>query len=163
MPSQITPCLWFDGQAGEAAKFYTSFFKDGKVIHTQYYGEAGKEVHGQNPGTVMLVEFELNGQKFTALNGGPQFKFNEAISFRVDCEDQKEVDYYWQKLSEDGDPDKQECGWVRDRYGVSWQIVPKVLSQMLGGPDAAKSQRVFKAMLGMKKLDITALEAAYNC
>jgi len=162
MLSQIAPCLWFDGQAEEAANFYTSFFKDGKVIHTQYYGGVGKETHGQDSGTVMIVEFELNGQRFTALNGGPQFKFNEAISFQVECEDQEEVDYYWQKLSDGGDPAKQQCGWVGDRFGVSWQVIPKALNEMLSDPNSAKSQRAFKAMLGMKKLDIAALKAAYN-
>ena len=162
MPSQITPCLWFDGQAKEAANFYTSFFKDGKVIQKHYYGEEGKETHGHDAGSVMIVEFELNGQRFTALNGGPQFKFNEAISFRVECEDQEELDHYWQKLSDGGDPAKQQCGWVGDKFGVSWQIIPKVLSEMLSDSDHAKSQRAFKALLGMKKLDIAALEAAYK-
>jgi predicted 3-demethylubiquinone-9 3-methyltransferase (glyoxalase superfamily) len=162
MPSQITPCLWFDGQAEEAANFYASFFKDGKVIHKQYYGEEGKENHGQEAGTVMIVEFELNGQRFTALNGGRRFKFNEAISFQMECEDQEELDYYWQKLSDGGDPAKQQCGWVGDKFGVSWQIIPKALSEMLSDPDTTKSQRAFKTMLGMKKLDIAALKAAYK-
>jgi predicted 3-demethylubiquinone-9 3-methyltransferase (glyoxalase superfamily) len=162
MPSQITPCLWFDGQAEEAANFYTSFFKDGKIIHTQYYGEEGKENHGQEAGTVMIVEFELNGQRFTALNGGPHFKFNEAISFRIECEDQEELDHHWQKLSDGGDPAKQQCGWVGDKFGVSWQIIPKALSEMLSDSDHVRSQRAFKALLGMKKLDIAALEAAYK-
>lgn len=162
MPSQITPCLWFDGQAEEAANFYTSFFKDGKIIHTQYYGEAGKEDHGHNPGTVMVVKFELNGQTFTALNGGPQFKFNEAISFQIECEDQKELDYYWQKLADGGDSAKQQCGWVGDRFGVSWQVIPKVLKKMLSDPDEAKSQRTLTALMGMKKIDIAGLKAAYE-
>jgi predicted 3-demethylubiquinone-9 3-methyltransferase (glyoxalase superfamily) len=162
MPSQITPCLWFDGQAEEAASFYTSFFKDGKIIHTQHYGEAGKEAHGHDAGTVMIVEFELNGQTFTALNGGPQFKFNEAISFRIECEDQKELDHYWEKLSDGGDPAKQQCGWVGDRFGVSWQVVPKVLNRMISDPDVAKSQRTVTALMGMKKIDIAGLKAAYE-
>jgi predicted 3-demethylubiquinone-9 3-methyltransferase (glyoxalase superfamily) len=160
MPSQITPCLWFDGQAEEAANFYTSFFKNGKVIHKQYYGEAGKEAHGQDPGTVMIVEFELDGQTFTALNGGPLFKFNAAISFRIECEDQEELDHYWQKLSDGGDVAKQQCGWVEDKFGVSWQVIPKVLSKMLSDPDPAKSKRTFTALMGMKKVDIPALKAA---
>jgi predicted 3-demethylubiquinone-9 3-methyltransferase (glyoxalase superfamily) len=162
MLSQITPCLWFDGQADEAAKFYTSFFKDGKITRTQYYGEAGKEIHGQEPGSVLTVEFELNGQNFVAMNGGPLFKFNEAISFQIECEDQEELNHYWQKLSDGGDPAKQQCGWLGDKYGVSWQVVPKVLGGMLSDPDTAKSQRAFAAMMGMKKIDIAALKTAYE-
>ncbi|KAH8750109.1 3-demethylubiquinone-9 3-methyltransferase [Hyaloscypha finlandica] len=162
MLSQITPCLWFDGQADEAAKFYTSFFKDGKITRTQYYGEAGKETHGKEPGSILTVEFELNGQNFVAMNGGPQFKFNEAISFQIECEDQEELNHYWQKLSDGGDPAKQQCGWLGDKYGVSWQVVPKVLGGMLSDPDTAKSQRVFTALMGMKKLDIAALKTAYE-
>jgi len=162
MLSQITPCLWFDGQADEAAKFYTSFFKDGKITRTQYYGEAGEETHGKEPGSILTVEFELNGQNFVAMNGGPQFKFNEAISFQIECEDQEELNHYWQKLSDGGDPAKQQCGWLRDKYGVSWQVVPKVLGGMLSDPDTAKSQRVFTALMGMKKLDIAALKTAYE-
>jgi len=161
MASQITPCLWFDGQASEAANFYTSIFKNGKIVRTQHYSEARKETHRQEPGSVMTVEFELNGQKFTALNGGPQFKFNEAISFRIECEDQEELDHYWEKLGEGGDPKKQQCGWVGDKFGVSWQVVPKVLGEMLADADTAKSQRTFTAILGMKKLDTAALRAAY--
>jgi predicted 3-demethylubiquinone-9 3-methyltransferase (glyoxalase superfamily) len=162
MPSQIAPCLWFDGRAEEAAIFYTSVFKNGKVTQTQYYSEAGKEAHKHDAGTVMLVEFEINGQKFSALNGGPHFKFSEAISFVIECEDQEELDYYWEKLSEGGDPGKQQCGWVGDKFGVSWQVVPKVLKEMLSDPEEAKSQRTMTALMGMKKLDITALKAAYE-
>ncbi|KAE9368351.1 putative 3-demethylubiquinone-9 3-methyltransferase [Stipitochalara longipes BDJ] len=162
MASQITPCLWLDGQAEEAATFYTAIFKNGKVSRKQYYSEAGKDTHGQEPGTVMTVEFELNGQNFMALNGGPQFKFNEAISFRIECDDQEEVDHYWEKLSEGGDPKKQQCGWVGDKFGVSWQVVPKVLSAMLADDDPVKVQLTFEAMLRMKKIDISALKAAYE-
>jgi len=162
MLSPITPCLWFDGQAEEAATFYTSIFKDGKVTRKQHYSEAGNSTHGQEAGTVMTVEFELNGQHFMALNGGPQFKFNEAISFRIDCEDQAELDYYWEKLSEGGDPTKQRCGWVGDKFGVSWQIVPKAFAAMLKDTDSAKAQRTFKALMGMKKIDIAVLEAVFQ-
>ena len=158
---KITPCLWFDDQAEEAAKFYTGIFKNSKIGSISRYGEAGREVHGRPPGTVMTVAFELNGQSFTALNGGPVFKFNEAISFQVNCQDQKEVDYYWEKLSEGGDEKAQQCGWLKDKYGVSWQIVPTVLIDMLGEPTSEKSQRAMAAMLQMKKIDIAKLERAY--
>ncbi len=141
MPSaqRITPCLWFDGQAEEAAKFYTSIFKSSKITDVSRYTEAGREVHGQPAGKVMVAAFELDGQAFIALNGGPQFKFNEAVSFQVRCETQEEVDYYWEKLSAGGDPKAQQCGWLKDKYGVSWQVVPTVLIEMLGDRDAAKS------------------------
>jgi len=162
MPTQITPCLWFDGQAEEAANFYTSFFKDGKITHIQRYGEAGKEVHGKETGTAMVVAFELNGQSFTALNGGPQFKFSEAISFQIVCDDQAEVDAYWEKLTDGGDPARQRCGWVADKFGVCWQVVPKALKDMIADSDPEKSQRTYKAMMGMTKLDIAALKRAYD-
>jgi predicted 3-demethylubiquinone-9 3-methyltransferase (glyoxalase superfamily) len=158
----ITPCLWFDYQAEEAARFYTGVFKNSKIANMTRYGEAGREIHGQAPGTVLTVEFELNGQPFTALNGGPAFKFNEAISFQVHCETQEEVDYYWQKLSEGGDPKAQQCGWLKDKYGVSWQVVPSVLPAMLNDPDSEKSGRVMTALLQMKKLDIDTLKEAYD-
>jgi predicted 3-demethylubiquinone-9 3-methyltransferase (glyoxalase superfamily) len=157
---KITPCLWFDDQAEEAAKFYTGVFKDSRIGRTSRYGEAGREVHGRPPGSVMTVEFELNGQAFTALNGGPVFKFNEAISFQVSCQDQREVDYYWKKLSEGGDEKAQQCGWLKDKYGVSWQIVPTVLIDMVSDPHSEKSQRAFATMLQMKKIDIAELERA---
>ena len=159
---QITPCLWFDNQAEEAARFYTGIFKNSRIGRVSRYGEAGREVHGQSPGTVMTIEFELNGQTFTALNGGPVFKFTEAISFQVTCQDQKEVDYYWGKLSQGGDEKAQQCGWLKDKYGVSWQIVPTALIAMLGGQNSEKSQRAMAAMLQMKKIDIATLERAYN-
>jgi predicted 3-demethylubiquinone-9 3-methyltransferase (glyoxalase superfamily) len=157
---KITPCLWFDNQAKEAAEFYTSIFRNSKIGTISRYGEAGKEVHGKPPGTVLTVAFELDGQAFTALNGGPSFKFNEAISFQVDCETQEEVDYYWQKLSAGGDEKAQQCGWLKDQYGVSWQIVPRVLVEMLNDFDTEKSQRVMAAMLQMKKIDIDELTRA---
>jgi predicted 3-demethylubiquinone-9 3-methyltransferase (glyoxalase superfamily) len=158
---KISPCLWFDDQGEEAAKFYTSIFKDSKIGDVTRYGKEGYEIHGREEGTVMTVEFEIEGQKFLALNGGPIFKFNEAISFQVYCETQEEVDYYWEKLSEGGDEKAQQCGWLKDKYGVSWQIVPTILIKMLKDKDSEKSQRVMKAMLQMHKLDISILKKAY--
>jgi predicted 3-demethylubiquinone-9 3-methyltransferase (glyoxalase superfamily) len=158
----ITPCLWFDSQAEEAARFYTGIFKNSRIGTITRYGEAGREVHGGTPGTVMTVEFELNGQPFTALNGGPHFKFNEAISFQIMCRTQEEVDHYWNKLSEGGDPKAQQCGWLKDKYGLSWQVVPTVLVEMMSHPDREKSGRAMEAMLKMKKLDIAALKRAFE-
>jgi predicted 3-demethylubiquinone-9 3-methyltransferase (glyoxalase superfamily) len=158
---RITPCLWFDDQAEEAAGFYTAVFKDSRIVTITRYGEAGYEVHGKPAGTVMTVEFELDGQAFVALNGGPMFKFNEAISFQVHCGTQEEVDYYWQRLSEGGDERAQQCGWLKDKYGVSWQVVPTVLFELINDPDPEKSQRVIEAMLQMKKIDIDELKRAY--
>jgi predicted 3-demethylubiquinone-9 3-methyltransferase (glyoxalase superfamily) len=157
---KITPCLWFDNQAEEAAEFYTAIFHNSKIGNVSRYGEAGQEVHGKAPGTVMTVAFELDGQTFTALNGGPIFKFNEAISLQVDCETQEEVDYYWEKLSEGGDEKAQQCGWLKDKYGVSWQIVPRVLTEILSDADESKAQRAMTAMLQMKKIDINELKRA---
>jgi predicted 3-demethylubiquinone-9 3-methyltransferase (glyoxalase superfamily) len=159
---KITPCLWFDDKAEEAVKFYASIFKNSKVGDVTRYGKEGYEIHGRETGTVMTVDFEIEGQKFIALNGGPIFKFNEAISFQVHCETQKEMDYYWEKLSEGGDERAQQCGWLKDKYGVSWQIVPIVLGKMLQDRDAKRSQRVMKALLQMRKLDIMALKQAYE-
>jgi predicted 3-demethylubiquinone-9 3-methyltransferase (glyoxalase superfamily) len=159
---KITPCLWFDDRAEEAAKFYTSIFKNSKIGDVTRYGKEGYEIHGREAGTVMTIDFEIEGQKFVGLNGGPIFKFNEAISFQVHCETQKEVDYYWEKLSEGGDEKAQQCGWLKDKYGVSWQIVPAVLGRMLQDKDAKKSQRVMKALLQMHKLDIKILKQAYE-
>ena len=159
---KISPCLWFDDQGEEAAKFYTSIFKDSKIGDVTRYGKEGYEIHGREEGTVMTVEFEIEGQKFLALNGGPIFKFNEAISFQVYCETQEEVDYHWEKLSEGGDEKAQQCGWLKDKYGVSWQIVPTILIKMLKDKDSEKSQRVMKAMLQMHKLDISTLKKAYE-
>jgi predicted 3-demethylubiquinone-9 3-methyltransferase (glyoxalase superfamily) len=151
---RITPFLWFDTQAEEAAKLYTSIFPNSKILNTARYGDAGPGPKG----SVMTVEFELDGQRIIALNGGPQFKFTEAISLVVDCKDQKEVDHYWSKLPQGGK--ESRCGWLEDRYGVSWQIVPTVLGRLLSDPDAKKAKRVMEAMLKMKKIDIAALEAA---
>lgn len=159
---KITPCLWFDSNAEEAVEFYTSIFKNSKIGKISRYGKEGYEIHGKPEGTVLTVEFELNGQTFTALNGGPAFKFNEAISLQVHCKSQEEVDYYWGKLSEGGDKKAQQCGWLKDKYGLSWQIVPTVLSEMLQDKDAEKSESVMKALLQMKKLDIKALKQAYE-
>jgi predicted 3-demethylubiquinone-9 3-methyltransferase (glyoxalase superfamily) len=158
---KITPCLWFDNQAEKAVVFYTAIFKNSKIINVSLYGEAGQEIHGKLAGTVMTVAFELDGQAFTALNGGPIFKFNEAISFQVNCETQEEVDYYWEKLSEGGDEKAQQCGWLKDKYGVSWQIVPTVLPELIKDPSSERSQRAMEAMLRMKKLDIDELKRAY--
>jgi predicted 3-demethylubiquinone-9 3-methyltransferase (glyoxalase superfamily) len=154
--------LWFDSNAEEAVNFYTAIFNHSKVGNITRYGEAGYEIHGKPAGTVLTVEFELDGQAFTALNGGPVFKFNEAISFQVSCDSQGEVDYYWEKLSEGGDKKAQQCGWLKDKFGVSWQIVPTVLGQMLQDKDAGKSERVMKVLLQMRKIDIAALKRAYE-
>ncbi|HEY3306487.1 MAG TPA: VOC family protein [Candidatus Binatia bacterium] len=159
---KITPCLWFDSNAEEAVNFYTAIFKNSKIGNISRYGEAGYEIHGKPAGTVLTMEFELDGQAFTALNGGPMFKFNEAVSFHVGCESQEEVDYYWAKLSEGGDKKAQQCGWLKDKYGLSWQIVPTVLGKMLQDKDAKKSESVMKALLQMKKLDIKTLKQAYE-
>jgi predicted 3-demethylubiquinone-9 3-methyltransferase (glyoxalase superfamily) len=161
MHTKISPCLWFDNEAEDAARFYTAIFKDSKIVAISRYPEAGQEIHGKPPGLVLTVAFELNGQPFTALNGGPMFKFNEAVSFQIECATQEEVDYYWERLSEAGDPQAQQCGWLKDKFGLCWQIVPKVLPELLTDPDTAKSQRAFQAMLQMKKLDIAGLQRAF--
>jgi len=155
---KIVPCLWFDDQAEDAAKFYISIFPDSKVKKVARYPQAGREVHGRPPGSAMTVEFELNGQTFTALNGGPHFRFNEAVSLQVFCQSQEEIDDYWEKLSDGGDENAQMCGWLKDKYGFSWQIVPAVLGELMG--DAARAERVMAVLLKMKKLDIEKLEAA---
>jgi len=159
---RITPCLWFDDQAEEAATLYTSVFPGSRIVTVSRYGEAGREVHGRPPGSVMVVAFELEGQAFTALNGGPVFKFNEAISLQVSCRTQEEVDHYWEKLSHGGDEQAQQCGWLKDRYGLSWQIVPVALMEMMADPDPVKAGRVMQAMLQMKKIDIKGLRQAYS-
>jgi len=153
---KITPFLWFDDQAEEAASFYTSVFKNSKVGKVTRYGKAGPRPEGM----IMTVSFELEGQEFVALNGGPEFRFNEAISFQVSCGSQEEVDYFWDKLREGGE--EGPCGWLKDKYGVSWQITPTALIEMLNDPDPEKSQRVMKAMLQMKKIDIETLKRAYD-
>ena len=157
---KITPFLWFDNQAEEAVKFYTSIFKDSKIGKITRYGEAGEKVAGRPSGSVITIEFEVEGQKFTALNGGPQFKFNESISFVVNCGTQEEVDYFWDKLTADGGQESQ-CGWLKDKFGLSWQIVPTVLIDMLHDKDSRKSEHVMQAMLQMQKIDIKKLKAAY--
>ena len=159
---KITPCLWFDDRAEEAARFYTSVFRNSRIGRITRYGEAGREIHGRPAGSVMTVGFEVDGQTFTALNGGPHFQFNEAISFQVMCETQEEIDHYWAKLSDGGDPNAQQCGWLKDRFGVSWQIVPTGLLDMLGDPESERSQRAMEAMLRMKKLDLAALRRAHD-
>jgi predicted 3-demethylubiquinone-9 3-methyltransferase (glyoxalase superfamily) len=151
---KITPCLWFDTEGEEAARFYTSVFPNSRIIDIARYGSAGPRPEG----TVMTVSFELDGQEYIALNGGPEFTFDEAISFQVNCETQEEVDAFWSKLSEGGE--EGPCGWLKDRFGLSWQVVPTVLSELLGDPDREKSQRVMKAMLSMRKIEIDELERA---
>lgn len=158
----ITPCLWFDNQAEEAANFYVSIFKNSKITQVSRYSEAGKEHHGKPVGSVMVAAFEINGQTFTALNGGPHFKISEAVSFQVMCDSQEEVDYYWEKLSAGGDPKAQQCGWLKDKFGVSWQVIPVEFLKMVSGTDAEKSKRAMQAMFQMKKLDLPALKKAYN-
>jgi len=158
---RITPFLWFDHQAEPAAKFYTGIFPNSRIVQVARYGAAGQDVHGRAPGSVMTVEFELDGQRFTALNGGPLFKFNESISFVVHCATQKDVDYYWDKLGEGGDPDARQCGWLKDPFGVSWQVVPTEMIALLSEPGSPGSQRAFAAMMQMKKLDIEALRRAH--
>lgn len=160
--NHITPCLWFDHQAEEAATFYTTIFENSSILSITHYSEAGQESHGRPPGSVMTVAFELDGQTFTALNGGPSFTFSPAISFQIHCETQEEVDHYWSKLSEGGEVRAQQCGWLQDKFGVSWQVVPNVLIEMLNDSDPEKAQRVMKAMLQMKKLDVAGLEDAYR-
>ena len=162
---KITPCLWFDNQAEEAAKFYVSLFNNSAIGAVTRYCKEGFEVHGRPEGSVMTVSFRLEGQEFTALNGGPHFKFSEAISFVVRCETQAEVDRYWDRLGEGGDERARQCGWLKDKYGVSWQIVPAALFEMMAGTDAKKSERLTRAMLQMTKLDLATLREAYqeNC
>ena len=158
---RITPCLWFDDQAEAAATFYVSVFGEkSRITHVSRYAEAGKEIHGKEPGSVLTVLFELDGHAFTALNGGPAFKFNEAISLQIACESQAEVDHFWHALGEGGDPAAQQCGWLKDRFGLSWQVVPKRLMALLDDPDDARRERAFAAMMQMKKLDVAALERA---
>ena len=156
---KITPCLWFDGDAEEAVKFYTSIFKNSKIGKVARYGDAGAKVSGSPKGSVMTVSFQLAGQEFLALNGGPQFKFTEAISFVVNCETQKEVDYFWDKLSKGGK--NGPCGWLKDKYGVSWQIVPVVIGRMLQNKNVVRTGRVMRAILQMKKINVKRLRRAY--
>lgn len=157
---KITPCLWFDTQAEEAANFYVSIFKNSKIGRTSRYSDAGYEIHHKPAGSVMVVEFEIDGLKFTALNGGPNFRFTEAVSFQVPCENQEEIDYFWSRLTEGGQ--EGPCGWLKDKFGLSWQVFPSALPQMLMDADSKKSARVTDAFMKMKKFDLAALQRAYD-
>lgn len=157
---RITPFLWFDDQAEEAVAFYVSIFANSRVVGTTRYSKQGAEVSGRREGSVMTIAFQLDGQDFTALNGGPHFRFNEAISLVVNCQSQAEIDHFWARLSAGGDPSAQQCGWLKDRYGLSWQVVPTLLPQLLSDPDPNKARRAMEAMLKMKKIDIEALQRA---
>lgn len=157
---RITPCLRFDTQAQEAALFYTSIFPNARIVSTLRYGEAGHEIHGKPAGSILTVVFELDGQRFTALNGGPLFTFNEAVSLEVRCDTQEEVDFYWDRLTDGGEA--SACGWLKDRFGLSWQVTPAALDDLLGDPDYEKTERVMTALLQMKKLDLAALERAHR-
>lgn len=159
---KITPFLWFNGAAESAAKFYISIFANSRIVTTSRYDESSAKASGQPEGSVMIVEFELDGQKFTAINGGPHFQMSGAVSFVIDCETQQEVDHFWNHLAEGGPVEAQQCGWVRDRFGVTWQVVPTVLPKLLGDPDPAKAQRTMQAMLTMKKFDIAGLQRAHD-
>lgn len=158
---RIQPCLWFDNQGEQAARFYADIFPHSHIGAIARYGEAGHDIHGRPAGSVMTVQFELDGQPFLALNGGPMFRFNEAISLMVSCASQDEIDRYWQRLGDGGDPAARQCGWLKDRYGLSWQIVPDQMARWMGGPDMAAAQRVMQALLGMQKLDMAALAHAH--
>ena len=157
---RIVPFLWFENQAEEAARFYTEIFPNSRILHIDRYSAAGQEIHRMPPGSVMTVRFEIGGLAFTALNGGPLFKFTEAISFQIACDSQEEIDHYWGKLGSGGDPKAQQCGWLKDRFGLSWQVVPARLSELLGDGKTPKSKRALAAMLKMKKMDIAGLENA---
>ena len=160
MPESLSTCLWFDDQAEEAARFYTSVFKRSRITTVTRYGEAGREIHRGKPGTVFTVEFEIEGRPFTALNGGPLFSFSPAVSLVVVCRNQKEIDYYWSRLARGGPKQAQQCGWLKDRFGLSWQVVPGDLKRWLGGRDRARWDRVMVALLRMKKLNIAKLKKA---
>lgn len=159
---KITPCLWFDTQAEDAAQFYCAIFPNSRIRQISRYGEAGYEIHRKRAGSILTVTFELDGQAFTALNGGPEFRFNPAISFQVACDNQPELDRYWDALSAGGEEQAQQCGWLQDRYGVSWQIIPTGLPAMMCDADSRKSERVMDALLQMKKLDIAKLQQAFD-
>ena len=161
MSQKITPCLWYDGNAQEAADFYASVFKDSEIGKTSRYDEASSKGSGQPQGSVLVVEFEIAGQKFIGLNGGPHFKFSEAISFMIDCKDQAEVDYFWSRLTADGGEESQ-CGWLKDKFGLSWQVVPSIMSKTVTGPDPEGSKRAMAAMMKMKKIDIKTIQDAYD-
>jgi len=157
---RITPSFWFDRQAEEAAKYYTSIFPNSSIGRTSRYGKEGFEIHQMPAGTVLTIDFTLDGQKFSALNGGPLFTFNESISFIVSCKDQEELDYYWDKLKEGGDEKSQQCGWLKDKFGLFWQIVPDVVLEVFQSGDKEKTQRMMQAVMKMKKLDIAELKKA---
>jgi len=156
----ITPCLWFDGQAEEAAHFYVAIFPHSRITTVTHYGDAGREIHGQPPGRVMVAAFELDGQPFTALNGGPLFTFSEAVSLQVSCDTQDDIDYYWERLGEGGDETARQCGWLKDRFGLSWQVVPRKMGAYMTSTVPGACERVMSAMLRMKKLDLAVLESA---
>ena len=159
---KIVPCLWFEHQAEEAAGFYTSIFRNSRIVKVFRFGPSGQEIHTRPVGSVMTVEFELEGQTFTALNGGPIFKFTEAVSLQINCETQEEIDYYWDKLSEGGDPKAQQCGWLKDKYGLSWQVVvPAMMAEMLANPESENSRRAMDVVMKMKKPDIAEVKRAY--
>lgn len=162
MPTPINPCLWFDSEAEDAANHYIGIFPNSRITDISHYGNEGQEIHGQSPGKVMTVAFELDGKLFTGLNGGPAFTISPAISFQIMCDTQEEVDHYWEKLKEGGPVEAQQCGWVQDKFGVSWQIIPKILLELLRDPDRQKSESTMRAMLRMKKLDIAALKEAHG-
>ena len=158
---RIVPCLWYADEAEEAANFYIGIFPNSRIVATTRYNNAGREIHGRPAGSVLTVEFELDGQRFTALNGGPMFTFNEALSLQILCETQEEIDHYWEKLGAGGDPNAQVCGWLKDRYGVSWQVVPSRMDEMLQDHTSPRAERAMSAMLQMKKIVIADLERAY--
>ncbi|HUL49113.1 MAG TPA: VOC family protein [Gemmatimonadales bacterium] len=159
-PQRITPFLWFANEAEDAARFYTSIFKNSRIAAISRYSDAGKEVHGRPAGSVMTVAFELDGHPFTALNGGPMFQFTEAVSFQIQCENQEEIDYYWDRLSAGGDPTAQQCGWLKDRYGLSWQVTPRMEQFFAQDEKSPGAKRAMEAMLKMKKINIAELERA---
>ncbi len=159
---KIASCLWFNDQAEEAAKYYVSIFNNSKITRTAHYGKEGFDIHKKPEGSILTVEFEIEGQPFLALNAGPAFKFNEAISFVVNCETQEEINYYWDRLSAGGDPGAQQCGWLKDKYGVSWQVVPAALSIMMADPHTEKTERVMKVLMKMHKLNLEELKQAYE-
>jgi predicted 3-demethylubiquinone-9 3-methyltransferase (glyoxalase superfamily) len=159
---RLTPCLWFENQAEEAANYYVGIFRNSRIIAITRYSSAGQEFHHRPPGSVMVVSFELDGHSFTALNGGPLFTFNEAVSFQVNCETQEEIDYYWERLTADGDPKAQQCGWLKDRFGLSWQVVPAGMEEMLKNAESPGAQRAMNAMMQMKKIHMNALQQAYD-
>ena len=159
---RITPCLWFADEAEDAARFYTGIFKNSRITRITRYSDVGTEIHHRPPGSVMTVQFELDGHAFTALNGGPAFTFNEAISLQVNCATQEEIDYYWEKLGAGGDPKARQCGWLKDRYGLSWQIAPSDIDELFVDENSAGAKRAMAAMLDMKKIDIAGMRRAYE-